>query len=73
VDSMGSVLRPLSPTPDSNHVPRLFWPFRPLNLGGLFTQGGAARLLRSALPWADMLRPLRGKEAAGFRFRPREY
>jgi hypothetical protein len=64
VYSMGSVLRSLSPTRDSNHDPRLFCPFRALNFGGLFTQGGASRLRRSALPWADMLRPLRGKEAS---------
>ena len=29
--------------------------------GGHFTQGGAPRLRRYALPRADMLRPLRGK------------
>jgi hypothetical protein len=28
--------------------------------GRLGTQGGAPRLRRFALPWADMLRPLRG-------------
>ncbi len=43
----------MSPTLDSNHVPRLLRPF------SLFTQGGASRLRRFALPWAGMLRPLR--------------
>ncbi|MBM4002389.1 MAG: hypothetical protein FJ295_03760 [Planctomycetes bacterium] len=32
-----------------------------LNLGGRYTQGDASRLRRFGLPWAGMLRPLRGK------------
>jgi|GEM_PF-7025324 len=32
----------------------------------IVAQGGAARLRRSARPWADMLRPLRGPKTAGF-------
>lgn len=45
------------------HRRRLLCPFRALNSADIGTQGDAPRLRRCALPWADMLRPLRGEEA----------
>ena len=52
-----------SPTLDPKPHPAMLCPFRAISMVGFLTQGGAPRLHRYALPWADMLRPLRGEEA----------
>ena len=50
----------------SRCVSCLFRPFRACVFLAMFTQGGASRLRRFALPWADILPPLSGRRNIAF-------
>jgi hypothetical protein len=58
--ALGTVTVYLAALKGRNRNLAIVAPFQGFGFNRRGTQGGAPRLRRFALPWADMLRPLRG-------------